>query len=95
MDSVLKIENNQTAVLGGLMEDRIDKSTDGIPGLSEIPLLGNLFKSRNDKTEKTELVIFLRPVVIKDADINGDYSAYRDTLPDQEFFNESASGKPR
>ncbi len=94
MDSVLKIENNQTAVLGGLMEDRIDKLTDEVPLLARIPILGNLFQNRNDTTEKTELVIFLRPVVIKDADLNGDFSAYRNTLPDQDFFKESASGKP-
>jgi general secretion pathway protein D len=94
MESVLKIENNQTAVLGGLMEDRMNKLTDEVPGLASIPLLGNLFKNRNDTTEKTELVIFLRPVVIKEADVNGDYSAYRDTLPDQDFFKESAYGKP-
>lgn len=94
MESVLKIENNQTAVLGGLMEDRIDKLTDEIPGLASIPLLGNLFKNRNDTTQKTELVIFLRPVVIKDADVNGDFSAYLNTLPDQNFFKEPANGKP-
>jgi len=62
--------------------------------LASIPLLGNLFRNRKDKTEKTELVIFLRPVVIKDANVNGDYSAYRDSLPDQDFFKESANGKP-
>ncbi len=94
MESVLKIENNQTAVLGGLMEDRMDKLTDEVPLLARIPIVGNLFQNRNDTTIKTELVIFLRPVVIKDADLNGDFSAYRDTLPDQDFFKESASGKP-
>ena len=93
MESVLKVENNQTAVLGGLMEDRMDKLSDEVPFLASIPLLGNLFKNRNDTTSKTELVIFLRPVVIKDADLNGDFSAYRGNLPDQDFFNESASGK--
>ncbi len=94
MESMLKIENNQTAVLGGLMEDRMDKATDEIPGLANIPLLGNLFKNRNDTTSKTELVIFLRPVVIKDASVNGDYDEFRDSLPDQNFFKESANGKP-
>ncbi|HEY4698571.1 MAG TPA: type II and III secretion system protein [Gallionella sp.] len=94
MESVLKIENNQTAVLGGLMEDRMDKLTDEVPLLARIPILGNLFQNRNDTTTKTELVIFLRPVVIKDADLNGDFSAYRTNLPDQDFFKESASGKP-
>ena len=93
MESVLMIENNQTAVLGGLMEDRIDKKTDEVFGLASIPLIGNLFKNRNDETIKTELVIFLRPTVIKDADVNGSFSAFRDNMPGQDFFNESAHGK--
>lgn len=93
MESVLKIENNQTAVLGGLMEDRMDKNTDEVPGLASIPLLGNLFKNRNDTTEKTELVIFLRPTVIKNASIDADFRGFGDFLPGQDFFEESARGK--
>ena len=94
MESVLKIENNQTAVLGGLMEDRMDKLTNEVPLLASIPLLGYLFKNRDDTTVKTELVIFLRPVVIKSASVDADFSAFRNNLPDQNFFKESASGKP-
>jgi len=93
MESVLKIQNNQTAVLGGLMEDQMSKLTDETPGLGSIPIIGNLFKNRNDKTQKTELVIFLRPVVIREADIKGDYSEFRDTLPGKDFFKESAKGQ--
>ena len=94
MESILKIENNQIAVMGGLMQDEATNNTDAIPGLSNIPVAGNLFKNRNDTTTKTELVIFLRPVVIKDASINGDFSAYRNALPDQNFFKEPAGDKP-
>jgi MSHA biogenesis protein MshL len=94
MESVLKIQNNQIAVLGGLMEDQINKNSDEVPLLGRIPLLGNLFKNRNDTTTKTELVIFLRPIVIKNASVNGDFDAFRKNLPDQNFFNESAYGKP-
>lgn len=88
MESILKIDNNQIAVMGGLMQDEINNLSDAIPGLSGIPLAGELFKQRNDTTIKTELVIFLRPVVIKDASIAGDFSAYRDMLPGQDFFKE-------
>lgn len=94
MESVLKIENNQIAVMGGLMQDSVNNLTDEVPFVARIPLLGNLFKNRNDKTEKTELVIFLRPVVIKSASIDADFSEFRNNLPDQNFFKESASGKP-
>lgn len=86
MESVLKIENNQIAVLGGLMQDELNNQTNGMPGLSDIPLAGNLFKNRNDNKTKTELVIFLRPVVIKDSSLDGDYSAYRNTLPDANYL---------
>lgn len=86
MESVLKIENNQIAILGGLMQDEINNQTDGIPGLSNIPFAGNAFKSRDDSKQKTELVIFLRPVVIKDASLDGDYSAYKSNLPDANYL---------
>lgn len=91
MESVLKIENNQIAVMGGLMQDEVNNLTDAIPGLSSIPVAGGLFKNRNDTSTKTELVIFLRPVVIKDASLAGDFSNYRDILPDQNFFKEPAT----
>ncbi len=92
MESVLKIDNNQIAVMGGLMQDSVNNLTDALPGLSKIPGAGELFKQRNDSTEKTELVIFLRPLIIKNASLDGDFSAYRDALPDRDFFKEPANG---
>ena len=94
MESVLKIENNQIAVLGGLMEDQINKTSNEVPLLGHVPLLGNLFKNRDDTTTKTELVIFLRPIVIKSASVDGDFDSFRSNLPDRNFFKESAYGKP-
>ncbi|MEJ1959591.1 MAG: pilus (MSHA type) biogenesis protein MshL, partial [Nitrosomonadales bacterium] len=94
MESVLKIENNQIAVMGGLMQDEVDKLTDSVPGLSSIPVLGNLFMNRNDTMQKTELVIFLRPVVIKEASVSEDYSEFRSSLPDTGFFKSTNKGKP-
>ncbi len=94
MESILKIENNQIAVLGGLMENSINKTTNEVPLLARIPILGNLFQNRDDTTTKTELVIFLRPVVINSASVSGDFSEFRNKLPDQDFFKESAYGKP-
>ena len=95
MESVLKIENNQIAIMGGLMQDEINNLTDSVPLLGDVPVAGNLFKNRNDTKTKTELVIFLRPVVIKDASIDGDYSAYRNNLPDSNFLKpEDEKAKP-
>lgn len=94
MESILRIENNQVAILGGLMEDRINKNIQEIPLLGRIPLIGNLFQNRNDTTTKTELVIFLRPTVIKDASLNGDFKEFRNKLPTAEFLKEDATGAP-
>ncbi len=94
MESILKIENRQIAVMGGLMQDEAKNNTDAIPGLTNIPIAGNLFRNRNDTNTKTELVIFLRPTVIKDASIAGDFRAYRDMLPDQDFFKKASPANP-
>ena len=94
MESIIKIDSGQIAVMGGLMQDEVNNSIDAVPGLSSIPVAGNFFKNRNDTNTKTELVIFLRPVVIKDASITGDFSNYRNILPDQDFFKESLPANP-
>jgi general secretion pathway protein D len=86
MESMLKIENNQIAILGGLMQDEINNLTDGIPLLDDIPLAGNAFRNRNDTKTKTELVIFLRPVVIKDASLEGDFADFHTALPTGDFL---------
>lgn len=95
MESILRIDNGNIAVMGGLMEDSVDNADQGVPGLSAIPIIGNLFQNRNDTKTKTELVVFLRPVIIKDASIQGDYADYREQLPDQHFFGKDAIGQPR
>ena len=80
IESVLKIENGDTAVIGGLMQDVIDKSSTGVPILSSIPVLGSLFRYQDDQYVKSELVIFIRPVVTKDASLTGDFKEYRKYL---------------
>ena len=94
MESIIKVENGQMAVMGGLIKEEINFNTNEIPLLGRIPILGNLFQNRNDTTTKTELVIFLRPVVIKSASVDADFHEFRNNLPDQKFFQESASGNP-
>ncbi len=73
MSSVLRLKDRQTAVIGGLIEDQKSHDSLGVPWLSEVPILGTLFANRKDQTKKTELVIFIRPTIIKNPDIsNGD-----------------------
>ena len=81
IESVLKVNNGDTAIIGGLMQDVTNNHNSGVPVLSSIPWLGKLFSYQDDKREKSELVIFIRPVVIKQASLNGDLHEYRKYLP--------------
>jgi general secretion pathway protein D len=54
-------------VLGGLIEERVEGGTSKVPGLGDIPVLGQLFRYDNRKRVKTNLLVFLRPVVLRDA----------------------------
>lgn len=88
MESLLQIASGNTAILGGLMQDVIKKNTDKVPGLADIPAVGNVFKGRNDSNKKTELVIFLRPTVITNASLESDeLQAYKQYLPSQQLQN--------
>ena len=86
MESVLRLSNGEIAIMGGLMEDRIDYTTNAVPGLASIPGIGNLFRNRNDTSTKSELVIFLRPTIIRDPSVDGDYRAVRADLPGSDFL---------
>jgi len=81
IESVLKVDSGEIAILGGLMQDTIDSDVDGIPGINRVPIIGNLFNYRDDNTIKTELIIFIRPVVIKQPSLNGDLEEFRQFLP--------------
>jgi general secretion pathway protein D len=62
------IEDGGIIVLGGLMSDTVTESEDRVPGLGAIPIIGNLFKSRSGSRQKKNLVVFIRPRIMRDAD---------------------------
>ena len=81
MESVLRLNNGQIAVLGGLMQDSIQAADRSVPGLSKIPFLGEMFfDTQETSSRKTELVIFLRPVVINDPSLETDLKGYEQFL---------------
>jgi general secretion pathway protein D len=93
MESLIKINSGQIAVLGGLIQDSINDVVDTIPGLGQIPGIGAFFTLRNKTNTKTELVIFLRPLVVTDPSIDGDFRAYRTLLPGDDFVSQPNPGK--
>lgn len=80
IETMLKINDRETAVIGGLMQDQINKEDRGVPFLSSIPLLGALFSYTDEEYIKSELVIFIRPVVMEHASLDGDLSDYKKYL---------------
>ena len=89
MESVLRVASGQTAILGGLMVDSFQNSRGGLPILSRIPIFGDLVSYRDDTAKKRELVIFMRPVVVRNASIEGDLANYRRFMPNTRFFKEA------
>jgi general secretion pathway protein D len=85
-DSILRLQSGDAAVLAGLMQDQVENTDTGIPGVRSIPIIGDVLSQRADLTRKTELVIFLRATVIRDPSVDGDFRAFRDQLPNDDFF---------
>jgi general secretion pathway protein D len=86
MESVMRVQSGQTAVLGGLIQDSVTNIEDTIPGVRSVPGVGQVLAQRKDLNEKTELVIFLRPTVIREPSMDGDYSRLRDLQPGGDYF---------
>jgi len=93
MESVLKVNSGQIAVMGGLIQDSNTDNEDTIPGLAQIPSVGAIFGNRNRESRKTELVIFIRPVVVHDPSIDGDFRAFRAFAPDANFLSRPNPGR--
>jgi general secretion pathway protein D len=65
LDSTVVVDDSQIIVLGGLIEDRMTDGSDKVPGLGDVPLAGQLFRYDARKREKTNLLVFLRPTVVR------------------------------
>jgi general secretion pathway protein D len=67
IESTVLVEDGGIVVLGGLLQDEYGGNQDKVPGLGDVPVLGNLFRSEKRSRKKTNLMVFLRPVVVRDA----------------------------
>ncbi len=82
VETVLRLQNAEIAVIGGLMQDSSNQGKTGLPVLSELPVIGDAFSYRNDNHRKTELAIFLRPTVVRNPSLNADLREFQRFLPD-------------
>ena len=67
IESNVLVDDGAIVVLGGLLQDEYSGNQEKVPGLGDIPLFGNLFKAETRSRKKTNLMVFLRPVVVRDA----------------------------
>lgn len=77
IETILRVNNGDVAVIGGLMQDNRSNSTDGIPKASKLPVVGDLFSYKENKASKSELVIFLKPIVVDKPSLQGDFAQYK------------------
>jgi general secretion pathway protein D len=70
IESNVLVDDGQVIVLGGLIEDRVTDGAEKVPGLGDIPVIGNLFKYQTRRRAKTNLMVFLRPTVIRNTEQN-------------------------
>jgi general secretion pathway protein D len=68
IESTVVVDDGQIIVLGGLIEDNYNDTRSKVPILGDIPLVGGLFRSENRSRKKTNLMVFLRPVVMRTQD---------------------------
>lgn len=69
IDSMLRIQSGQVMVMGGLMRDVNSSTETGVPIVSEVPFFGHLFKNHADKITKSELVIFVRAMIVPGSNV--------------------------
>jgi general secretion pathway protein D len=83
------IEDGGIIVLGGLISDTVTESEDRVPGLGAIPIIGNLFKSRSGSRQKKNLLVFIRPKILRDADATESTgeAAYNEVRRNQQNLN--------
>ena len=67
VETTVIVDDGEILVLGGLLEDVLRESDQRVPILGNIPLLGNLFRARKTEKIKTNLMIFIRPTILRDA----------------------------
>ena len=65
-ETTVVVRDRESVLIGGIIDERVERSRNGIPFLMDVPVLGRLFRVEQDKRERTELIILITPYVIRD-----------------------------
>ena len=77
IESTVLVQDGGVVVLGGLLQDEFAGNQEKVPGLGDVPFLGALFKNETRSRKKTNLMIFLRPTILRDASASNQFSLDR------------------
>ena len=77
IESTVLVDDGSIVVLGGLLQDKYSGNEGKVPGLGDVPVFGNLFKNESRTRNKTNLMVFLRPVVVRDTQASDNLSMDR------------------
>lgn len=77
IESTVLVDDGEIIVLGGLIEERVEDGEQKVPVLGDVPLLGGLFRYEGRKRTKTNLLVFLRPIVLRDSDASNSVTSTR------------------
>jgi len=83
IESTVLVDDGQIVALGGLIQDQVENEVDQVPGLGSLPVVGNLFRYESRRRKKTNLMVFLRPYVVRTA-------AALDTISDPAYDDAAA-----
>jgi len=88
IETKVVVDDGSTIVLGGLIQNTLNETMQGIPWLSEIPYLGALFRFKSEERKRTNLMIFLRPVIIRSPE-----DSYRVTIDRYDYLRGYTRGE--
>jgi general secretion pathway protein D len=88
IETKVVVDDGATIVLGGLIQNTLNETTQGVPFLSEIPFLGALFRFKSQEKKRTNLMIFLRPVIVRAPE-----DAYRVTVDRYDYLRGYTRGE--
>lgn len=90
LDTVFKVKNGQIMVIGGLLEERADNTDAGLPGLADIPYIGNAFKRVEREVQTIETVIFMKASIVPGKGVSVEDKEYYNTFTStrRKFFEE-------
>lgn len=92
VESTVLVDDGQIIVLGGLVQDNVQSTQDKVPLLGDIPILGNLFRYESRTRTKTNLMVFLRPVVLRDAQASASLTGDRyDYIRNEQFKTQAGT----